>query len=128
MYLLLLWEMNKIVNVIRQIPGHDEVSPITVKRGNFMEARQNVNPHELAEKVRSHEETAHQQGNILRLKQGYNPNSSSIGSVIFVLPAALLGITAAFGAVSGMIMSTLMADKAKNTKDTNTPTEGEIDE
>ena len=93
-----------------------------------MEARQSVNPHELTEKVRSPKETAHQQGNILRVKQGYNPNSSSIGSVIFVLPAALLGITAAFGAVSGMIVSTLVADNEKNTKDINTPTEGGVDE
>jgi len=67
-------------------------------------------------------------GKILRVKLGYNPNSSSIGSIIFVLPAALLGITAAFGAVSGMIMSTLMTDKAKNTKNINTPAQGGVDE
>ena len=90
-----------------------------------MEARQNVNPHELAEKVCFPEETAHQQGNILRVKQGYNPNSSSIGSIIFVMPAALLGITAAFGAVSGVIMSKLLADKPKIT---NPPTEGDSNE
>ncbi len=93
-----------------------------------METRQNANLHESAVKVQSSKETAHEQGNILRVKQGYNPNSSSIGSIIFVLPAALLGITAAFGAVSGMIMSTLMTDKAKNTKNINTPTEGGVDE
>lgn len=90
-----------------------------------METRQNVNMHELAEKVQFPKETAHEQGNILRVKQGYNPNSSSIGSIIFVLPAALLGITAAFGAVSGLIMSTLMTNNPKNT---NTPTEGKVDE
>ena len=67
-------------------------------------------------------------GKILRVKLGYNPNSSSIGSIIFVLPAALLGITAAFGAVSGIIMSTLMTDKAKKTKNITTPTKGEVDE
>lgn len=44
-------------------------------------------------------------GRILRFKQGYNPNSSSMGSIVFALPAALLGITAAFGAVSGIIMA-----------------------
>jgi hypothetical protein len=33
------------------------------------------------------------------------------------MPAALLGITAAFGVVSGVIMSTLMADKAKDAKE-----------
>lgn len=50
-------------------------------------------------------------GKILRIKQGYNPNSSSIGSTVFALPAALLGITAAFGVVSGVIMSAFMKDK-----------------
>jgi hypothetical protein len=40
-------------------------------------------------------------GKILRIKQGYNPNSSSMGSVVFVLPAILLGITVIFGALSG---------------------------
>lgn len=47
----------------------------------------------------------HSKGKILRIKKGYNPNSSSMGSVVFALPAALLGITAVFGVVSGIIMS-----------------------
>lgn len=93
-----------------------------------MKTRQNENLHELAEEVQSPKETVHERGKILCVKQGYNPNSSSIGSIIFVLPAALLGITAAFGAVSGMIMSSLMTDKTKNTKDINTPTKGGDDE
>lgn len=52
-------------------------------------------------------------GKILRLKQGYNPNSSSMGSIIFVLPAAILGITVGFGLVSGIIASAFVrhADK-----------------
>jgi len=54
-------------------------------------------------------------GRILRVKRGYNPNSSSMGSIIFALPAALLGITAGFGAVSGVIMSAFIKkDSAKN--------------
>jgi len=53
-------------------------------------------------------------GRILRVKQGYNPNSSSMGSVVFALPAALLGITAGFGVVSGIILSALMKDTDKN--------------
>ena len=44
-------------------------------------------------------------GRVLRVKRGYNPNSSSMGSMVFVLPAALLGLTAAFGAVAGLIFS-----------------------
>lgn len=47
-------------------------------------------------------------GRVLRVKRGYNPNSSSLGSeffAVFVVPAGLLAITAGFGAVSGLIMS-----------------------
>jgi hypothetical protein len=44
-------------------------------------------------------------GKILRVKKGYNPNSSSMGSIVFVLPAALLAATVGFGAVSGIILS-----------------------
>ena len=65
-----------------------------------------------------------QKGKILRVKQGYNPNSSSIGSILFVLPAALLGITTVFGAVSGVILSTMMTGK----KNTSIPAEGKDDE
>ena len=79
-----------------------------------METRQNVNLQGFAEKVQRPKKNTDGQGKILRLKQGYNPNSSSVGSVIFVLPAALLGITASFGAVSGIIMSTLMKSDLKN--------------
>lgn len=45
-------------------------------------------------------------GKILRVKYGYNPNSSSAGSVIvFALPVAIFGITLGFGAISSLIMS-----------------------
>lgn len=44
-------------------------------------------------------------GKILRVKPGYNPNSSSMGSIVFALPAVLLGVTVAFGAISGIITS-----------------------
>ena len=50
-------------------------------------------------------------GKILRIKQGYNPNSSSMGSIVYALPAALLGITAGFGIVSGIIISAFMKNK-----------------
>ncbi len=50
-------------------------------------------------------------GRILRIKHGYNPNSSSMGSIVFALPAALLGITTTFGAVSGIILSAFMKGK-----------------
>jgi hypothetical protein len=44
-------------------------------------------------------------GKILRVKQGYNPNSSSMGSMVFSLPAVLLAVTVGFGAVSSVIMA-----------------------
>ena len=46
-------------------------------------------------------------GKILRVKQGYNPNSSSMGSIVFVLPAILLAITVIFGTLSGLFGSIL---------------------
>ena len=46
-------------------------------------------------------------GKILRVKQGYNPNSSSMGSIVFVLPAVLLVITVIFGTLSGLLGSIL---------------------
>jgi hypothetical protein len=52
-----------------------------------------------------------QKGRILRVKQGYNPNSSSMGSEvfsIFILPTALLTATVGFGAVSSLILSGFM--------------------
>lgn len=53
-------------------------------------------------------------GRILRVKHGYNPNSSSLGSeffAVFVVPASLFAVTIGFGAVSGMIFSAFMRQK-----------------
>ena len=44
-------------------------------------------------------------GKILRIKLGYNPNSSSIGTMIFAMPVAMLSAAVAFGTVSGLIFS-----------------------
>ena len=55
-------------------------------------------------------------GKILRVKQGYNPNSSSMGSIIFAFPAALMGVATAFGIISGIIMSKIV--KKNGNKDT----------
>jgi hypothetical protein len=56
-------------------------------------------------------------GKILKVKMGYNPNSSSMGSMIFILPAALLAITVGFGAVSGIILSFFLKKSDKNSKE-----------
>jgi len=64
-------------------------------------------------------------GKILRIKQGYNPNSSSMGSIVYALPAALLATTAGFGIVSGIIMSAFMKNKNESKlKEKNTSTQG----
>lgn len=55
-------------------------------------------------------------GRILRIKHGYNPNSSSLGSeffAVFVVPAGLLAATAGFGAVSGLIMSAFIKNETE---------------
>ena len=46
-------------------------------------------------------------GRILRLKQGYNPNSSSIGSIVFAVPALILALPAVFGAATAVILAAL---------------------
>jgi hypothetical protein len=43
-------------------------------------------------------------GSVLRVKQGYNPNSSSMGSIIFALPVSLVAIAFGLAAVSGFIL------------------------
>ena len=55
-------------------------------------------------------------GRILRVKQGYNPNSSSMGSIIFIFPAALLAVTVGFGMISGIIMSAFIKKSDKINK------------
>ncbi len=50
-------------------------------------------------------------GKILRVKLGYNPNSSSIGSMIFAMPVAMLSAAVAFGTVSGLIFSAFSKKK-----------------
>jgi len=47
-------------------------------------------------------------GRVLRVKQGYNPNSSSMGSIVFALPLALLGASAIFGAVAAAVFASLL--------------------
>ena len=55
-------------------------------------------------------------GRILRIKKGYNPNSSSMGSIVFILPATLLAVTAGFGVISGIILSFFMKKSCDNSK------------
>jgi hypothetical protein len=53
-----------------------------------------------------------QKGRLLRVKHGYNPNSSSMGSIIFALPVSLLAVTVGLGGVSSLILSLSLREKA----------------
>lgn len=52
-------------------------------------------------------------GRILRIKEGYNPNSSSIGTIVFAMPTALLAMTVAFGAVAGAVSAASIHKKLR---------------
>jgi hypothetical protein len=56
-------------------------------------------------------------GRILRLRLGLNPNSSSIGTIVFAMPAALLGLTVAFGAAAGLLSSAFAQRAASSDED-----------
>ena len=56
-------------------------------------------------------------GRILRVKRGYNPNSSSMGSIVFALPSLLLGTTALFGAVAGLVASAFLRSRDRSSSD-----------
>jgi hypothetical protein len=47
-------------------------------------------------------------GKILRVKQGYNPNSSSIGSIIFSMSAAVIPASIVFGMVAGAVSNAVL--------------------
>ena len=54
-------------------------------------------------------------GNILRIKQGYNPNSSSMGSIIFALPVSLVAVSFSLAAASGFILPLFIRDAGAST-------------
>ena len=60
-------------------------------------------------------------GRILRVKQGYNPNSSSMGSIVFSLPVMLLGAGALFAAAAGILFSALGGPRKKGSDDGPAP-------
>jgi len=66
-----------------------------------------------AETTTRTDDGARPKGRILRLKLGYNPNSSSIGTIVFAMPAALLGSVVAFGAVAGLLATAVLHRKGE---------------
>lgn len=49
-------------------------------------------------------------GKILKVKHGFNPNSSSMGSIIFALPVSLIAVTFGMAAISGVILPHFIKD------------------
>ena len=52
-------------------------------------------------------------GRILRVKLGYNPNSSSLGSIVFAVPAAMLAAPVVFNAIAAAIAAQCVRDQAQ---------------
>ena len=53
-------------------------------------------------------------GKILKVKIGYNPNSSSIGTLLKAFPCALFGSAVLFNIAAGIIFSRKLKGKEKN--------------
>ena len=53
-------------------------------------------------------------GKILKVKVGYNPNSSSIGTLLKAFPCALFGSTILFNIVAGIIFSRKLKSEVKD--------------
>jgi len=50
-------------------------------------------------------------GRILRVKAGYNPNSSSLGTVVFAVPAAMLLAPAVYNAIAAALAGRAVRDR-----------------
>ncbi len=80
-----------------------------------------------AETTTRTDDGARPKGRILRLKLGYNPNSSSIGTIVFAMPAALLGAVVAFGAVAGLLATAVLHRKGERQGDVEAEREVEAE-
>lgn len=58
-------------------------------------------------------------GKILRVKEGYNPNSSSLGSIVFSFPAAMLAVPVIFSAAAAIIASKFTSSDDQEENDEN---------
>ena len=50
-------------------------------------------------------------GRILRIKAGYNPNSSSLGTIIFAIPAAMVAAPVVYNAIAAAFASASLRDR-----------------
>jgi len=69
-----------------------------------------VNPEEILKRVPPHAG----RGRVLRVKQGYNPNSSSLGSIVFSMPAALIAVPALLAAAAAWIAARYVSADGKD--------------
>jgi hypothetical protein len=59
-----------------------------------------------------HEQTS--RGRILRVKRGYNPNSSSMGTLLVAFPCALFGSAVLFNTVASLVLLRKLKPVKKN--------------
>lgn len=50
-------------------------------------------------------------GRVLRIKTGYNPNSSSLGTIIFAVPAAMIAAPVAYNVIAAAFASASLRDR-----------------
>ena len=50
-------------------------------------------------------------GRILRVKAGYNPNSSSLGTIIFAVPAAMVAAPVVYNVIASAFASAAVRDR-----------------
>ena len=60
-------------------------------------------------------------GKILKVKHGFNPNSSSMGSIIFALPVSLIAVTFGMAAISGVILPHFIKDDSSTDASVDDP-------
>ena len=57
------------------------------------------------EKTASAGATGARKGRVLRVKCGYNPNSSSLGSIVFVVPVSLIALPVVLNLAAAVILA-----------------------
>lgn len=58
-------------------------------------------------------------GKVLRVKEGYNPNSSSLGSIVFSFPVALLAVPIVLSTAAALIAVKFTTNSEKESEEKN---------
>jgi hypothetical protein len=56
-------------------------------------------------------------GRVLRIKEGFNPNSSSLGSIVFSIPAAIIATPVILAGAAAWIASSLAQENSTEKSD-----------